>query len=368
MIKKEHNYSIQFLRFLFTMLICYGHLLTVTSLAGFQEYSKYTHYINGCWIAVPFFFIMSGFFLSHSIKKNVEIFVQDRIIRLWPVMAFSIFLFAIFKYFDIFGVGLNSKDFATLLFLQGTGISQTANINGVVWYVCVLFWTSLIYLIYLKIVKRKWLQILSISLIVFVTGYLYVKYMFLPIRDIVFNFVSIMMLDGFSFVGFGILLHYFNEFLNKCLEHKLHFKAAPLILKCIYSFLEIAIFGIICVFTMYNSEIMPYPLNPVLISILFGILFILFVNKSGVLSSFIFNCKYLDFLGNASYSIYVMQITTFAVIYSLSCSHQEFLKTHVMLTIILAMILYNLTGYITYFLIEKPTIDLYKKIKGNKNE
>lgn len=368
MVEKEHNYSIQFLRFLFTMFICYGHLPTVTMLSNIEEYSKLAHYISGCFIAVPFFFIMSGFFLPCSLRKNVETFVQCRILRLWPVMAFSIAIYGVLKLSNLPVNGLNSLDLATILFLQCTGVSQEGNANGVVWFVCVLFWTSLIYFLYLKIIKQKSLQIIFLIIFVLITGFIYVKYMpYKSVRDVVYDFMSIGMLCGLVYVGFGVLLYYLNNNLNKLFGKYLNFKTTLLPLKIIYSVIAISIFAIICVFSLYSSSFMPYPLNPVLISLLFGILFLLFINKSDILSYIIFNHKLFDFLGNTSYSVYVMQSTIFVFIYYFCITYPDFIRTHVSLVLVLSMLLFNFAGYFAYFVIEKPVLKLYKFIKGENN-
>lgn len=364
---KQKNYSIQFLRFLFTMLICFAHTITTTYLANFKEYGNISSYIQGSYIVVLFFFVMSGFYMKHSLIKNVEDFVKDRVLRLWPVMAFSIILFAVFKPLHWSENSINALDLATLFFLQGTGVSQDANANGPAWFVCVLFWTSTIYFIYMKIINRKCTQIISIAILVFFTMFVYIYYLpRVPIRGMIHDCFSLMMLSGFAFVGFGILLSFFDDWLNKKFNNKLSFESTTTVFKIIYTIAELILFMVLCVFMLYKSFI-PYPYNPLLVVILFCVMFLLFTNKSGYLSSVILNTRIWNFLGRGSYSVYIMQnfVFVFVFVYHYAMLYENFVKENIVLTLLIIMLAYHVAGYIACFLVERAVFK-YVKNKGGK--
>ena len=101
--RKQKYYNIEFLRFAFAICIVYFHLLHsfMMDYTGgcdlylrLAEQSKYAKYIVEC------FFIISGYFLYHTIRKHPDMttqsFVIRRVIRLWPALACSIIISAVF--------------------------------------------------------------------------------------------------------------------------------------------------------------------------------------------------------------------------------------------------------------------------------
>lgn len=360
------NYSIQFLRYLFIITICYGHSLLITLLAQYDEYFHLAHYIRGVFIGPIFFFIMGGFFLRRALKKNVEKYIQERIIRLWPTLAFSILVFFILVKCKWYFTGMDYSDVATLLMLQGTGICQACNANGPAWFICVLFWTSIFYFILLKIIKNQKLQVVVVAFITIVSGILYeINMPNMSIRDLLFNFIPMTMLCGITFLGYGILLSFFNDYISKYIKKYDNNKIAQII----YSLLEIIPFAFICRFYFYTADIIEkYKYHQLFFILMFSIMFIMFINNAGLLSKKIFNNKIWDLFGKVSFSIYIMQSVMFVVIYHYCLLYLDFFKTHVFLILFIIMVLYNLIGFIAYFLVEKPAISLYKKIEGKNNE
>ena len=362
----NYNYSIQFLRFIFAIFLCLAHTVTVTALANYEQYTKIAPHVFGSFLAVAYFFIMSGFFLTFALKKNVEDFVVSRIIRLWPVLAFSILAMALFGPLHIEHTILRSEDIATLLFLQGTGISQEGNLNGVAWFTCILFWTSLIYFILLKILKKDLLIAIVVSLITILTGTLFILNFSLPIRDIIFGFVSIMMLYGLFCIGIGILASLFNKNILQKYINNISYDKSPGYLKIIFSILEFSILAYLCFFSLIKCNIFPYPANPILPILLFTILMLLFINKIGILSARILNNKLSSFLGNKSYSIYMMQTIVFVIINKMPPPRTTLPNT--IFVLIYTTLLYLIIGFMTYYLVEKPAIKLFNKLQEGKSE
>ena len=141
---KKKYYNIDFVRFIFAVSIVYFHLLhsamipyigRSTVYGMLAEQAKYTKYIVEC------FFIISGYFLYHTITKHPEKSILDfcvsRISRLWPVLACSV----------IISVFINKKSvyasFIDLFFLQSSGLAT--DWKGLNWYVSAFFVVELFY-------------------------------------------------------------------------------------------------------------------------------------------------------------------------------------------------------------------------------
>ena len=87
------------------------------------------------------FFIISGYFLYKNIIENKDVsiaqFIWKKIIRLAPVLIFSVLLGVIFFKQNIYSAIFNS------LFLQCIGLSL--DYKGINWYISPLFWTLIFY-------------------------------------------------------------------------------------------------------------------------------------------------------------------------------------------------------------------------------
>ena len=364
---RENNYSIQFLRFIFAIVMCFGHALAVTMLAAYSQYDVLKYSIKGCFVSLYFFFVMSGFFLPKALKRSLEEFILDRIIRLWPVLAFSIFITALFRPLKLLNVSFTGYDFATLLFLQGVGVSQEPGLNGVAWFVCVLFWLSIIYLVIIKIIKNNLVNTIIILLIVFISASIYYNSLGITVRGVVHGFMPIFVLNGLFTIGFGVLINQLNKMLNKKNNKWLFYDTTTPFLKIFFSLSEISILLFILVYVCFMGvEI--HPLLSITTIILFSILLLLFYNKSGFLSAHLLNKPSLDFLGKSSYSIYIMQPVTFCIINAMAYNTTGVLTNNVSIVLVSVMLLYILWGLIAYFLVEKPVQALYKNIKRKNNE
>ena len=87
-------------------------------------------YFKSAGLGVEFFFIMSGFFfgLADLNKVSFITFVKKKILRLWPVVWFSVILYAILAHFiplpyhrfiNIYILlGINNVGFTTVIILR----------------------------------------------------------------------------------------------------------------------------------------------------------------------------------------------------------------------------------------------------------
>lgn len=134
------------LRFIFSILIVYYHLTPIL-FNTFPDVSLYNIFSrhNGAVgkILVICFFIISGFFfeISKNYKKySFQEFFMQKLIRFWPVLAFSLI------------VNMHSSaDIMNLFFINaGMGIIKNASSNPASWFTCNLFWLLLIYFLLSK--------------------------------------------------------------------------------------------------------------------------------------------------------------------------------------------------------------------------
>ncbi len=158
-----HNYSIDFLRFIFCIMIVYLHL-TDMCLPMLTKIFNNSTYMGGFALCVEAFFIMAGYFLFLS-NKDIKKFILARILRLWPLLFFSVILTGIMRLFHLTNLSLGKWDLYNLFFLQGTGIYQGCATNGCAWFVGVLFWVSIFYFVIKKLFRFKAAFIFCTSII-----------------------------------------------------------------------------------------------------------------------------------------------------------------------------------------------------------
>ena len=89
--------------------------------------------------------------MFYSFKKHGNTtlgrYAYSKVARLWPALAFAIFLEIVFFNGNLF------NGFFNALFLQCNGLSL--NYTGINWYISPLFWTFLFYFGLHKLVKKK---------------------------------------------------------------------------------------------------------------------------------------------------------------------------------------------------------------------
>lgn len=138
-------YNLDFLKFIFTIAIVLLHISASNQQVDFYK-NVYEH-VDRSYLIVEFFFMVSGFFLYFEIQKeNIQTFIKKRIIRLLPVIIFSL----ICGYIFISGKHKENILFS-LLFLQGMGLQAPFYFH---WFVSPLFWGSILYFFIFTNYKR----------------------------------------------------------------------------------------------------------------------------------------------------------------------------------------------------------------------
>lgn len=337
---KSYMYNIGFLRFLFAMMIVYYHLVQfLNSYFNTHFYQRLVERSGVTGGAIVFaFFVMSGFFLySYENKKdNFKKFFFKKIIRLWPVMFFSFVTIVFMGHINPI------VDFLNCIFISsGIGVIKADSTNAATWFICVLFWLSLLFYYVINELSRNALTFLCAILTFFSfaalshaeSGY-YSAIAFPPL------ILTSGMLRGIGGMSIGILL---GIFVKKNIDKNLIKN------KFVVIFCTIAEILFMYIFIMLNSyKVCVFP-DDIFYVMLFVIIFILFIYNIGIFSRFL-NIQLFRVLGNASFSIYVMH---FPVIY--------FMRDYIwpnysggFFLITVGCSLCALVGLLTYALIERP--------------
>lgn len=166
----ERNNSIEFFRFFFMLVICMWH---------FNMLKIFKH----GYLAVEFFFILSGFFLFYSFLKRKDLGVLDFIVikfkRFFPEFVIVLILTFLIKstkylsvadsFYDVLAWLFNIFD--DLCFLFSTGPFTVGVVNPT-WYLSVLIWGGGWMYAMLKYYRNLSLSILFPLLIIIYFGYI----------------------------------------------------------------------------------------------------------------------------------------------------------------------------------------------------
>ena len=338
--------NIEFLRFVFSFIIVYFHILH-SNIIPYTEtisiYSTLAKLSNNAGVIVECFFLISGYFLWITLQKeqgrgNVITFIAKKVIRLGPVLWFSLIVSVLFSFMPIGDAILN------FFFLQCTGLSLSY--KGINWYISPLFFALIFYY---AIIKNYSLDksLIFISVLVYFSYLVNITYCHGSFgRETVYGFVNLGLARALAGVGLGYLIGFFLE--------KVSFSQNK-IFKTFFSLIEVSIFiylmGYFLLGCTYSSHM--------IVVILFSVMFICFIKEAGYFSQ-ILNLKIFSLLGRYTYSIYVMQQIGFNIL------KDNLWKTdliyHPFICIFLSILFCFVIGVITYHVIEMPSSVKSKKI------
>lgn len=134
--KDKRNHDIDFLRFLFSVIIVYYHIVKSLAEQYGMRYEKWAAWSVDANLIVDCFLIIGGYFLLKGYERKREpifVFVIKRIIRLWP--AFFVACIASFV------LQPSRNILYDLFFLRSTGL--TLENGGILWYVGPYFWCGI---------------------------------------------------------------------------------------------------------------------------------------------------------------------------------------------------------------------------------
>lgn len=199
--------GVELYRFLMTIMVCLHH---------FRLYAETTLPFGGGYLAVDFFFILSGYFLyAHSVKKEISHTTEvlqktveyaiDRYKRLFLqyvlVLFFSIVVYVFVLQFDIDIFQMRGWA-AKIFMLDGIYVHTQLNIMPQGWYCSVLWMDSI--LIYFMCVRfgQKFVKKAALMLAVGIYVILFWRYGHLNL---------------YTQFGFGITIGVFRGFAGLCL-------------------------------------------------------------------------------------------------------------------------------------------------------
>lgn len=306
-----------------------------------------------CYIAVDFFFILSGFFFAKTltIETSVYKFMQHKFYRLWPVLAFTVVINICYLLYGFrYSVNNFSDIILTLFFLNDVGLSN--NSTGPAWFVSVLFFSLVFYFILYKNSRRLTTTFSSANIITFVLiffcyGCITQKYN--GNLDLYKQYGSI--LRGVAGLGVGIFLYNF---------YATHFPKISISAKAfiLYSCFELLLLSWI----LYTMLFCPKNwLNNYIFIIAFCALISLFLLKQGLLSQ-VLNNKFSTVLGRYSYSIFLTHELVLFYISGAKLVSDDFIKNNLFILLGVIYFAVILLAIAVYHIIENPKNKLYAKL------
>lgn len=198
----KRNNSLDFFKIIFVLLLVVHH--------------SQIFIIRG-YIAVEFFFFVSGYFLCKTYNENTDLntfeYLKKRLTKLYPHYIFSFLILFFIK--NIY-CGLDGFDVKTIIsavpesvLLQSVGIFHEKSINYPCWYMSVLITASTLIFFLLKKLSLK--RYILFAILVILCVYIYLFYCgSLEIWDSIY-FFYIPWWRGFADLLLGTLLFYFNK-------------------------------------------------------------------------------------------------------------------------------------------------------------
>jgi peptidoglycan/LPS O-acetylase OafA/YrhL len=326
-----------------------GKFHVLNSLRGIAALSiAYLHLgtgvISGAYLAVDFFFVLSGFILTYSYHDKTQPtrspgeFVINRIARLYPLHIFTFIFFAVIFYIDR---GIFPEYGKDLLFSILQQLTMTHNVgfyssggtwNHPAWSISVEFWVGIIFISFIR-PETSSIKILltSLAILVFMSG-------------------NLANLD----VSYQNLYAYINTGILRCmaafLMGILACRSWLIIRKLELSLLAWNIIEFTAVFLVYllmfvresyQSEVDFFA------PAIFYVAVLVFSMEKGIPSKILFNFRYL---GKISYSIYLNQLPVMIFIRYLDNRHGWF-GSYVPFIYFIFLIGFSA---LTYHLIEVP--------------
>ena len=346
--------NIEMLRFLFILSIVTCHLNPTNFVKNVVIYDNFQNCTHWAWLAVDFFFIISGFFLfcKTDFQQNIIDFAKNKLIRLLPTVWGVLLIIFVISLFTPLQWRAHENLF-TILNIQNVGLTlQNGNI-GPAWFVSSLFWGMCFYFYLYKNVSKEIFNLITACLI-FVC---YSIYIHVPNHWNIINygyFINMGMVRAFAGLGIGYFISLFYKKYSDTLKYKFNSIKA----KFLFSILEIYLFGTLFYYLCFYYT--KYK-NFLFVIILFILLFICFLAKKGIISN-LFDNNISVFWGRFTYSIFLTHVLVKDLweIYILK-AHQVFAVSNPIINLISVYIVTVLVGILTYYSIERPCAMLCKK-------
>ncbi len=328
--------NIEALRILMTLCVVSVHL------------SGVLHYWSAGWLAVEFFFILSGFLMTLTFNPNQTVlsFLKRKIIRFYPLIVFTPIIRGLFSH-NIFWPDM----FADFMVLNYRGLHWGFGTNSDAWYIKDML-IVMLFMFYLMKTQRKEICNIVIGVLVF------------------FCYCGVVQNgwgnpDGLGQKGdFGFIFN--SMFLRAIANMGLGYFIAQLFANCSsekqtcsvkYSAFEFVVF--LYAFAGMSSPYF-YPENPLFSVICFAVLIGLFIQKRGVLSRFL---EHPVFAQGAQYclAVYLTHGCLVRDVLPRVLKKYSYFEEHLGETIFLFFLSAVIFGIIVHHVIEKPAVAIMKK-------
>lgn len=342
-------YNLDFFRFLFALVIVNHHLAYKFFPAPGIYFPWLTSvYLNASkgYLAVEFFFILSGVFLCACLERNKETilsFTLKKIIRLWPLLFFSIVCFWAASRFDL--VKFEKYDnLLNLLFLQTTGLTLRYGNNESACFVSCLFWGSLFYFTLYQKAPKNFFWI--VSLLVYFSFDAMIqqnKGSFNGHIQQIFPLFSFGILRAAAEIGLGLLVWKTYLFLAEKIPSSLR-------MKIVFGIVEIFLFCF--VFNCQAFRQIKFQ-NDLLLTLCIACLILVCMLQKSFLSVAL-NRKIFGALGTISYAVYIMKEVCFIFFRKYIALYGPVFPVSIQTVYIGCLIITVLFGWMCYLYVEKP--------------
>ena len=321
-------------------------------------------YGRGSYIAVEFFFVLSGFLLAKKVYSpsgslGVLRYIWNRFVRLYPIYVISIITYIMILEYqatptEFFMNGLRDIPgfWKQLLMLTPFGNPPAFFVNIPAWYVCVLFYVSIALFILLKYVPKKVILPFLTVVAIIILGYyfytvgnldLFEGYQEISIRDSKIVLGSDGVFRGIAEMSLGVVLYNIYD--------KTQDKIKPSnIVVCHIVEFGLFISVIVASIFIYHTRLDYIYLLVILICVYFA--FLPYDNR-------IFNNRFINYLGGLSYSIYLNHAIFAWVVFSGYANQWTFTR----------VMIYIFCVIITAAIVDLPVRLINMALKrGRKNE
>lgn len=353
--KKEIYHHIDMLRFVFSVMVVYYHVLNANIIPYVTDpiYEELGHQVRYSSNIVICFFLISGFFLYRSFRshpdQSIFEYIVSRVVRLWPVMAVDMVAEAVLS-----GNFNWQRTLINGFFLQCSGISL--EYRGVLWYVSAFFFATIFLYAVLRTCSERTSGLVIALVSYFSTAFL-VNYNngLIGGRETVLYVLNIGVLRGVAFMGTGILLAMIHEKLSVMLKLAPVSKLSETVLFCIKAILEGCALYFLYIYFLRSQSMS----NHIVLVLIFSLFLLCLVSGKDPLGR-IFNRKIFGFPGKYAYSIYVMQGAGFLLLQKTLWKWEAFVS-NVWLAIGVSTLVPVAVGIAAYYLVEKPCAAVFQK-------
>lgn len=341
--------QITFTRFIAALFVIFFHFAKDIYPFNSESFGFITRQGN---LGVSYFFMLSGFVMviayGDKVKVNFFDYLKNRLARIYPVYLFALIAYVLIIFFML-KMSTNWIDFSLNFFLLQAWFSERAlTLNPPGWSLSAELFFYILFPFFFNFIYKK-LNIWKVSIII-LGIYVTSQIIFISALNTILTNP-----DGGNHLNQVLYMPIFhlNEFLLGNLVGLFFIKKLK---NKTWNF-DIAIIALIIVYVLllkYNETIINH--NGLYAYILLPIILLIVLNK-GILTK-IMNKKAFVFLGEISYSMYILQIPVFYFV-TLKMHQMRFMNEYAIFYISLFFLI--LSSSLSYRYIETP---LRQKIKG----